>query len=118
MVKNVLIVDDVDDDLKSMKEVLGKEGYRVLVATNGADALDQLSADGIDLILIDIKMPTLSGYDLLRLARQKVNHNVKMIFVTVLPEKEVSMDDVDGYLQKPFSSDSLMEKVKSVLEGE
>jgi two-component system response regulator ResD len=74
-----------------------------------------LKEDGFSLVLIDIKMPTLSGYDLLRLLRERLNHKVKMIYVSIVPEQEVDMDDIDGFVQKPFSPESLLNKVKEVL---
>ncbi len=112
MVKEILVVDDDFDDLKTMKTLLEKEGHKVEAATNGAKALDALIGDGFDLILIDIKMPTLSGFDLLRLLREKLNHKVKMVYVSIVPEKEVVMDDVDGFIQKPFSPETFLAKVK------
>tara|TARA_Y100000310_G_C20403097_1_gene678346 strand:+ start:384 stop:731 length:348 start_codon:yes stop_codon:yes gene_type:complete len=115
MEKKVLIVDDDKEDLETMKSVLEKEGCEVITATNGAEALETLKDDGIQLILIDVKMPTLSGYDLLRLLRERLNHKVKMIYVSIVPEQEVDMDDIDGFVQKPFTPETLMEKVKKVL---
>ena len=115
MAKHVLVVDDEQEDLNIMKGILEKEGYEVATATNGADALDHLTGDNVDLILIDIRMPTLSGYEILRLMREKVNHKSKMVFVSIVPEKEVNMEGTDGFIQKPFSPDTFMNKVKEVL---
>ena len=115
MSKRILVVDDDSEDLNTMKETLEKEGYEVVVATNGAQALDLLTADGFVLILIDIRMPTLSGYDLLRLLREKVNHSSKMIYVSVVPEKEVDLNDVDGFIQKPFSEESFIDTIKKII---
>jgi CheY-like chemotaxis protein len=115
MPKKILVVDDSFEDLEQMKAVLEKAGYSVKAATNGAEALDVLRADGFELILIDIKMPTLSGYDLLRLLRERLNHNSKMVYVSIVPKKEVAMDDVDGFVQKPFNEKSLLAEIKRVL---
>ena len=97
------------------KKILEKEDYIVETATDGAQALDKLTGNGCDLVLIDIRMPTLSGYDLLRLLRERLNHKVKMIYVSIVPEKEVDMTDIDGFVQKPFSSEDLLDKIKTVL---
>ena len=110
-----MIVDDDTEDLETMRALLEKEGHEVVSCTDGAQALDNLTEDGFDLILIDIQMPTLTGYDLLRLAREKVNHGVKMIYVTIVPEKEVRMEDTDGFIQKPFSPEGFMEIVNKNL---
>ncbi|MDP6671291.1 MAG: response regulator [archaeon] len=77
--------------------------------------MDALTGNGFSLILIDIRMPTLSGYDLLRLLREKLNHKVKMIYISIVPEKEVVLDDVDGFIQKPFSPEDIITKVKEIL---
>ena len=114
MKKKILVVDDSSEDLETMKTVLQKE-YEVITADNGAEALDILKGDGFSGILIDVQMPTLSGYDLLRLMREKVNHSVKMIYVTIIPKQEVNLEDIDGFVQKPFSPETLLAEVNRVL---
>ena len=116
MAKKILVVDDVFDDLHSMKILLEKEGYTVLSATNGAQALDIARSIKPDLMLIDVRMPTLSGYDLLMLMREKFNHNIKMLYVSILPQKEVIQTDADGFIQKPFSPSVFISAVKKALK--
>ena len=53
---------------------------------------------------------------ILRLMRERLNHKVKMIYVSIVPEKEVNMDNIDGFIQKPFSPESLIAGVKKVLK--
>ena len=115
MPKQILIVDDEPADLETMKTLLEKTGYQVTVVDNGTKALELLTTNGFDLILIDIKMPGLSGYDLLRLLREKINHDAKMVYVSIVPEKEVNLADSDGFIQKPFSPESFLKIVKKVL---
>jgi len=115
MVKKILIIDDDLNDLETMKLVLEKEKYDVMTADNGADALDQVRKDKPDLILIDIKMPTLSGYDLLRLLRERLNHHVKMVYVSIVPKNDVDLTDIDGFVQKPFMPTGLIKEIKKVL---
>jgi len=116
MSKNILIVDDALEDLETMKTVLEKEGYEVTPVSDGAEAFDILENDDFDLVLIDIKMPTLSGFDLLRLLREKLNHKVKMMFVTIVPKDDVDMTDIDGFVQKPFDNETLLAEVKRLIE--
>jgi len=111
----ILVVDDISADLVTMKELLEKEGYEVTAKTNGAMAIDSLASGKVDLILIDILMPALSGYDLLKLLREHHTHSVKMAYVSIVPENEVDMDNIDGFIQKPFSPESFIEGVKKVL---
>jgi len=113
--KQVLIVDDDLDDLGILTQVMEKNNWIVTTASDGAQALDKLTNNGFSLILIDIKMPTLSGYDLLRLMREKINHSSKMIYVSIVPEKEVVIDGADGFIQKPFSPESIMEILNKVM---
>lgn len=115
MTKRVLVIDDDFEDLSTMKTLLEKEGYEVIAATNGAKAFDELKRDGYKLILIDILMPTLSGYDLLRLMREKLNHKVPMVYISIVPKQDVDMSDADGFIQKPFSPKEFVKKIKEVL---
>jgi CheY-like chemotaxis protein len=116
MAKKILIIDDDINDLETMKLILEKEKYFVETADNGADAIDKTMKDKPDAILIDIKMPTLSGYDLLRLLRERLNHKVKMIYVSIVPKSDVDLNDIDGFVQKPFMSAHLIKEVKKVLK--
>ena len=117
MPKRILIVDDEVEDLNTMRMLLEEHDYKITTASDGTKALEILTENGFDLILIDIKMPGLSGYDLLRLLREKMNHNTKMVYVSIVPKKEVVMNDIDGFVQKPFSPESLLEAVKKTLGG-
>ena len=60
-------------------------------------------------------MPIVSGYDLSLLARKTANHKLPICFVSVMPEHIVDMKNVDGFIQKPFTSESLLKGVDSVL---
>ena len=115
MVK-VLIVDDDFEDLNTMKTLLDKAGYETIAVTNGAKAFDALKEDGFGLILIDIKMPTLSGYDLLRLLRERLNHKMPMIYVSIVPRQDVDMSDADAFIQKPFSPKAFLASVEKTIK--
>jgi len=116
MGKKILIIDDDLNDLETMKIVLEKEKYNVQTTDNGADALDLIKSEKPDMIFIDIKMPTLSGYDLLRILRMRLNHKVKMIYVSIVPKSEVDLEDIDGFIQKPFMPSNLIKTVKKVFK--
>lgn len=115
--KKILIVDDNINDLKTMETLLKKQGYYVFTSTNGAEALDFLSKKKCepDIILIDILMPTLSGYDLLRLLKNKVSNNVKLVYVSIVPKQEADLDGIDEFIQKPFSTEEFVNKVKKLV---
>jgi len=61
-------------------------------------------------------MPTLSGYDLAKLIRSKKDGELKLMFVSVVPERTARLSDADGFIQKPFSEKTFMEKVMQVME--
>jgi len=115
--KTVLVVDDKADDLESMNQILTKEGYKVVTSSNGTEALEKLGKNDVDLILMDILMPTLSGYDLLRILREKLSHSIPVVFVSIKPEKEVDMSNVDGFVQKPFDPSSLVSEINKVIQS-
>lgn len=115
--KRVLIVDDDFEDLKLMSSILEKNEYKICAATNGAKALDLIKGNEFDLIIIDVKMPTLSGYDLLRLLKERISQKMRAIYVSVVPGKDVDKDGIDGFIQKPFSETSFMKEVNKVLRN-
>ncbi len=96
-----------------MKSVLQEAKFEVETVSDGAECLDIFEVFNPDLVLIDIKMPTLSGYDLARLLKERANKGVKLIYVSILPEGNVPVGEVDGFVQKPFSPEGLVEAVKS-----
>ena len=111
----ILVVDDELSDLETITFLLEKERHHVVAVSDGAKAFDVLKKNGFDLILLDIKMPTLSGYDLLRLMREKVNHHIPMVYVSIVPKQDVDMTDIDGFIQKPFSPEVFISYVKKAL---
>lgn len=116
MAKKILVVDDEIDELNTMEVILKKAGFSVTSVTNGAHALDEMNKKRFDAVLTDILMPTLSGYDLLTLMKGKLDPKTKVVFVSVLPKKEVDTNRVSGFVQKPFSPETLVGAVNSVLK--
>ncbi|MEK6913137.1 MAG: response regulator [Nanoarchaeota archaeon] len=112
--KRILIIDDDVNTLKTMKNILEKEKYCVSVSTNGAEALTFLSKEGYepDLVLVDIMMPVLSGYDVLRLLKDKLDKHVKIVYESIVPKEEVDLRGVDGFIQKPFGIKEFVNQVK------
>ena len=116
MAKKILVVDDREDDLETIKEILENKGYKVSTAMSGKNAINLLKKRKFDLITIDILMPKLSGYDLLRILRKKYNSKIPMIYVTIVPKKEVDLDGIDSFVQKPFSPNELIAEVKAAIK--
>lgn len=118
--KKILIVDDEVDLVETIRFPLEIEGYRVLVAYNGEDALNQARKEDPDLILLDLMLPKLDGYKVCRLL--KFDERYKHIPILMLTAKVQEKDKVigmetgaDEYLTKPFDMDYLFKKVKEYL---
>ena len=111
----ILVIDDDFEDLENLKNMLMKSDHKVTVATNGAQGLDLVNKKTFDLIMIDIQMPTLTGYDLIRILKEKIHNHTKLAFISIVPKKEVDLSDVDGFIQKPFSEKELLNKIKIIL---
>ena len=114
--KKVLLVDDELDDLLIMKEILEKHNFEVTALANGRKALEAINSDKYHLLLLDILMPELSGYDLLRLFRKKQREKIPLVFVSIIPENEVDKTNIDGFIQKPFSPEKFINVIQKALK--
>lgn len=116
----ILIVDDEIDTLLPLKRSLEVEDYMVVGASNGHEALMKARADIPDLILLDLMMPEMDGYEVC--AKLKNDALTKNIPVIILTAKDAVRDKVKGldigaddYVTKPFNLNELKARVKSVL---
>jgi two-component system response regulator PilR (NtrC family) len=113
----------VVDDERSMREllaiVLRREGYEVLLAENGRAAIDLLEREPVDILISDIKMPDLSGVDVLRAAK-KIDQDILGIMITAFASTETAVEAMRlgacDYLSKPFDIDLLKMKVREKIE--
>ena len=121
MPKEILIVDDEPSIVVPVQFLMQQQGYRVLVAEDGHDALDMIYKYQPDLVLLDIMLPGIDGYEVCEIVRlnPKLRH-VKIIFLTAKGrEVEIAKGlalGADAYITKPFSNAELVAKVKTVLE--
>lgn len=119
--KRILHVDDEQDTLSVVKTILEKEGYEVVSAPSGKDALKNIDLDGFSLIILDIMMPDMSGWDLFtRIAEVKPNY--KIIFLSIVDVSEekqrvLKAAGIKDYIKKPFDRDDFVARVKKVLES-
>jgi two-component system response regulator PilR (NtrC family) len=100
--------------------VLRREGYEVLLAENGRGAIDLLEREPVDILISDIKMPDLSGVDVLRAAK-KVDQDILGIMITAFASTETAVEAMRlgacDYLSKPFDVDLLKMKVREKIEN-
>ena len=115
--KTVLVVEDEKSIVDILRFNLEKEGYAVVTAYDGDTGLDQALNGSPDLILLDVMLPRMNGFDVCRTLRDKGN-NVPVIILTAREEEadkvmglEIGADD---YITKPFSMRELMARVKAV----
>ncbi len=118
--KKVLIVDDEADILKLLEYNLQREGFIALTASSGIDALEILRKEEIDLVVLDLMLPEMDGYEVLRL--MKSNRELSDIAVIMLTAKSEEIDKIlglelgaDDYVTKPFSPRELIARIKAVL---
>jgi len=122
MPKEILIVDDEPSIVVPIQFLMEQQGYRVLVAENGEDALDAIYKYKPDLILLDIMLPRIDGYEVCEIVRLNPEYRgIKIIFLTAKGrEVEIAKGlslGADAYITKPFSNTELVAKVKELLEN-
>jgi DNA-binding response OmpR family regulator len=115
--KLILIVDDEPRMIKFIRLNLELEGYRVIEASNGLEALKKVRDELPDLVLLDVMMPDMDGFETLERIREI--SNVPVIMVTVKGEEEDKVRGLglgaDDYVTKPFSPRELVSRIKAVL---
>ena len=115
--ERILVVDDDRDIVQTTKIQLEREGYAVLCAYDGSEALDVLTREAVHLIIIDVMMPKMDGFSAIMKIREKRN-----IPIIVMSAKSEDSDKIlglsigaDDYITKPFNAKELIARVKSQL---
>jgi two-component system KDP operon response regulator KdpE len=115
--KLVLIVDDEARMRRFMRMNLELEGYRVIEGENGLEAIDRTREDLPDLVLLDVMMPEIDGFEALHIIRE--TSNVPIIMLTVRDDEEDKVKGLelgaDDYVTKPFSPRELSSRIKAVI---
>ena len=119
--KRILVVDDEIYIVHILEFTLTMEGYEVLTAADGEEALRRLEQDRPDLVVLDIMMPKVDGYEVLR--RIRADEEFRQLPVILLSAKGRPIDretgleiGADDYIVKPFSPRRLLEKIQDLLE--
>jgi two-component system, cell cycle response regulator DivK len=118
MRKCILVVEDQEDNRQILRDLLTNGGYDMIEAENGQDAITAAETNRPDLILMDIQLPLLDGYEATR--RIKANPALKSIPIIVVTSYALSGDEekarnagCDDYVAKPYSPRALLAKIKS-----
>jgi CheY-like chemotaxis protein len=114
----VLVVDDDPDILEALSEILEAEGFEIRRARNGKEALDRLEPDAPQLILLDLMMPVMDGWEFAQRMRQKPNV-AKIPIIVLSADRNVGSKATDigavGHLAKPFELNDLLDMVRRAL---
>jgi two-component system, cell cycle response regulator DivK len=120
MSKRILVVEDQEDNRRILRDLLASVGYQVIEAEDGARGVAAAEAQRPDLILMDIQLPLVDGYEAAR--RIKANPALRTIPILVVTSYALSGDEdkaraagCDGYITKPYSPRQLLAKVKEHL---
>jgi len=120
MSKTILVVEDTEDNRRILRDLLGSAGYNMIEAYDGAEGVAKASEHKPDLILMDIQMPVMDGYEATR--RIKADPALQAIPVIAVTSYALSGDEekartagCDGYVAKPFSPRQMLAKVRETI---
>jgi DNA-binding NtrC family response regulator len=118
--KNILVVDDEKDICMALNIILTKEGYSVKEAYNGEQAIERIKQENFDIIMTDIKMEKMDGFEVLKLAQQiSPETSVVMMtaFASVVSAVEAMRAGAVDYITKPFINDEIRMTIKNILQS-
>lgn len=120
MTKKILIVDDEPNILLSLDFLMKKSGYQVFLARNGEEALESAHRVVPDIIILDIMMPDVDGYEICKSIKSDTKfENTKIMFLSAKSkESDIAKgldSGADAYMTKPFGNKILLEKVKELI---
>jgi CheY-like chemotaxis protein len=116
----ILVVDDMADNIFLLQTILEGEGFQVEAVDNGRAALDKIISDPPDLLLLDVMMPEMNGFEVTQQIRQ--NHNLPFIPILLItgyldPTPAEGFDvGADGFIRKPIDIDELLNRVRAILQ--
>jgi two-component system cell cycle response regulator DivK len=120
MKKRILVVEDTEDNRKILRDLLTSAGFELIEATDGESGIRMANEERPDLILMDIQLPLVNGYEATR--RIKANPDTRHIPILAVTSYALSGDEAkaieagcDGYIAKPFSPRNLLAKVRDFL---
>lgn len=120
MPKTIVIADDEPHVLRSLEFILKKQGYRVITATNGEEALDRVKESRPDLVFLDIQMPKMDGNTVLRKLRE--DEQFQTLYIVMITAKGQEVDRLNSlesganeYVTKPYSPRKLVARVQEIL---
>lgn len=122
MSKKILVADDEPNIVISLEYLFKREGYTVLVARDGQEALNSITREKPDLVLLDVMMPIKTGLEVLQAVRASDELRLTKILMLTAKGRDTDVTKglalgADAYMTKPFSTRELVEKVADMLAG-
>ena len=119
--KRILVIDDLPENVYMLQDRLEHEGYEVLTAYDGKSGIDKAREELPDLILLDVMMPDINGFEVCKtLVNDEQTSNIPIILVTAKTDAEDTKEGLDAgafdYVKKPFNKIELLARVKSALK--
>lgn len=120
MPKKILIADDEQSIVVPLEFLMQQKGYHVMAAYNGEEAIEKIISFNPDLILLDIMLPIIDGFEVCQMIRSNPNwKDIKIIFISAMG-REVDIAKglalgADAYITKPFANVEIIQKVREVL---
>lgn len=120
MIKRILIIDDDKEMCEELREILKDEGYNVSAALDGLEVKSLIEKFNYDILLLDLKLPGISGFDILKNIKEK-DMKLKVIIITGNPLKTLLKEEVetlklaDEIISKPFDIEVVLGKIKELL---
>ena len=116
----ILLVDDEPSIIKMVGKRLEVEGFEVLVAMDGQDGLKKAQTDNPELIILDVMLPKLNGYEVCTMLKQDARYQKipVVLFTAKAQEKDEKLGmecGADAYVRKPFRAQELIEKIRSLI---
>lgn len=117
---NILLVDDQPENLRTLSQILKKQGYKVRKALRGSTALDAIHSQPPDLVILDVRMPEMNGYEVCALLKaQAVTREIPILFLSALDDTANKLQGfaVGGadYITKPFHEEEVLARIKHQL---
>lgn len=122
MTKKVLIADDEPNIVISLEFLLRREGFAVSVAVDGEEALHKARAERPDLVLLDVMMPKMNGFDVCQALRADPELASMRVMMLTAKGRDTEVNKglglgADAYMTKPFSTKELLARVRALLEA-